>query len=43
MDIGKQRRTIIIAPLELPVPRKIEAPTETPIATPERVPVLVPA
>lgn len=51
MDIGKEQDTIVIEPLEVPVPGysepappdPVELPVETPQETPVEEPVLVPA
>lgn len=41
MKIGTPQKTITIAPLELPIPKRREAPVE-PVVAPEREKVLVP-
>jgi hypothetical protein len=43
MDIGKPNKTIIIEPLEQPIPAEEPATPQRPAPVPEREPELVPA
>ena len=45
MEIGKVKKTVIIYPLEEPIPRRVPVhiPENEPAPQPERVPVPVPA
>lgn len=42
MDIGKEERTIIVEPLETPVPQRTPEPMPEPEKVPEREPEKVP-
>ena len=41
MEIGTPKKTVVIQPLEVPIPQRREAPAEPVVAAPERE--LVPA